>query len=724
VSTQAVTNKDIVAGTATFNGTILTAGNLEITERGFVYATTTSPTLDDSKVIATGTDVGAFNVDTTGFAEGNIYYVRAYATNSKGTVYGNEVSVDFNVVMPTVSTQAVTNKNIATGTATFNGTIESAGDPAYTERGFVHATTANPTLGNSKVIATGTDVGAFNANVTGFTEGSTHHVRAYATNSKGTVYGEDIEFTFISTMPTVSTQAVTNTNISAGTATFNGTILTLGDPTYTERGFVYATIANPTLDDSKVIATGTGTGAFNANVTGLTEGSTYHVRAYATNSNGTVYGDNVAFAFIATLPTLSTQAVTNRNVVAGTATFNGTILTVGDPACTERGFAYGTSRKPTVDATKVVASGNTEGTFSSDVTGLTEDNVYYIRAYATNSKGTVYGEEVSVDFNVIMPTVSTQAVTNENIVAGTATFNGTILTLGDLAYTERGFVYGTLRNPTTDATKITVSGSTVGAFSSVVTGLAEYHVYYVRAYVVNRKGTVYGEEVSLDFSNCGVDFTDSRDNQVYPTVRIGTQCWMSKNMNIGTRVDGTNYTTHQTSGIQKICDNNDESKCTTYGGLYNWNETVNGENSGSIKYVSGSSTMIQGICPDAWHVPSDEEFKTLEKYLGMTQAQADGEGYRGTDEGRELKSTSSLWTYYSSSTSGTNSSGWSGLPGGYRDYSGGTFGYVGTYGTWWSSSGSSSSYAWGRFLLYFEARVYRYTYFKSFGFSVRCLLGN
>ncbi|MDR0982550.1 MAG: PEGA domain-containing protein, partial [Culturomica sp.] len=183
--------------------------------------------------------------------------------------------------------------------------------------------------------------------------------------------------------------------------------------------------------------------------------------------------------------------------------------------------------------------------------------------------------------------------------------------------------------------------------------------------------------VNKTSATCGSDFTDSRDNQVYPTVRIGSQCWMSKNLNYGSRVSGDDYDTHKRSGVQKICYKNSESNCNKYGGLYSWNETVNGDKSGSIKYVSGSSKVIQGICPDGWHVPSDEEFKTLEKYLGMSSSEADDKWSmekwgRGTDEGRKLKSRD-YWDEYDSSTSGTNSSGWDGRPGGYRHSSGGTF---------------------------------------------------
>jgi uncharacterized protein (TIGR02145 family) len=231
---------------------------------------------------------------------------------------------------------------------------------------------------------------------------------------------------------------------------------------------------------------------------------------------------------------------------------------------------------------------------------------------------------------------------------------------------------------------------------------------------------------------CGNMFTDTRDNQIYPTVRIGTQCWMTKNMNVGDSVPGTDYDTHQTAGIQKICYLDNESNCDTYGGMYNWAEAVNGENTGTgeatdataynKKCAVDSSGHTQGICPDGWHVPSDAEFKTLEMSLNppMTQVQANADGWRGTDQGRQLKSTD-LWTS-SASTSGTNSSGWRALPGGYRVSSGGTFGNLGTSGHWWSSSESSSSNAWDRNMNYSVAGVYRPNDTKSFGWSVRCLL--
>jgi uncharacterized protein (TIGR02145 family) len=220
-------------------------------------------------------------------------------------------------------------------------------------------------------------------------------------------------------------------------------------------------------------------------------------------------------------------------------------------------------------------------------------------------------------------------------------------------------------------------------------------------------------------SNFSIDgnFIDSRDNKAYPVRLFGTQCWMTKNMNVGTRVSGSDYSTHGTAGIQKICYNNDENNCTTYGGLYNWAEAVNGENVGAgmaiqsssknIKYAVDGSGHTQGICPDGWHIPSDVEFKTLEMYLGMTQAQANGTDWRGTNQGTLLKSTT----------------GWNGLLGGYRNDGGGSFNNFGSTTWWWLSSETSGEYAWIRVLPSSDrATVLRTTYNKQYGFFVRCLL--
>ena len=500
VKTLEVTNKNIGAGTATFKGSILSLGDLGYTERGFVYATVHNPTIGDTKAIAEGSGTGEFSSTATQLEEGKVYYIRAYATNSKSTVYGEEIEMDYTAVMPVVKTVSIVSKNIAEGVATFKGNVVSLGDLACTERGFVYSTTNTPTIDNNKVTASGTGTGTFTATASQLQEGKTYYIRAFVTNKKGTVYGEELTMDYTAGMPEVKTLEVTNKNIGAGTATFKGSILSLGDLGYTERGFVYATVHNPTIGDTKAIAEGSGTGEFSSTATQLEEGKVYYIRAYATNSKSTVYGEEIEMDYTAVMPVVKTVSIVSKNIAEGVATFKGNVVSLGDLACTERGFVYSTTNTPTIDNNKVTASGTGIGTFTATASHLQEGKTYYIRAFVTNKKGTVYGEELTMDYTAGMPEVKTLEVTNKNIGAGTATFKGSILSLGDLGYTERGFAYATVHNPTIGDNKLTASGSGTGEFSANATQLEEGKVYYIRAYVTNSKGTVYGEEVSVDFN--------------------------------------------------------------------------------------------------------------------------------------------------------------------------------------------------------------------------------
>ncbi|HEX2994548.1 MAG TPA: NBR1-Ig-like domain-containing protein [Anaerolineales bacterium] len=194
--------------------------------------------------------------------------------------------------------------------------------------------------------------------------------------------------------PTVTTQAVTN--ISTTTATGNGNITALGVPNPTQHGVVWSTSANPTINNNNTTdGPISATGAFTSSITGLTPGTTYHVRAYATNATGTSYGEDVTFTTTAPqAPTVTTQAVTN--VSTTTATGNGNITALGVPNPTEHGVVWSTSANPTTADNKTTDGPvSATGAFTSSITGLTPGTTYYVRAYATNAAGTVYGEELS-----------------------------------------------------------------------------------------------------------------------------------------------------------------------------------------------------------------------------------------------------------------------------------------------------------------------------------------
>lgn len=205
----------------------------------------------------------------------------------------------------------------------------------------------------------------------------------------------------------------------------------------------------------------------------------------------------------------------------------------------------------------------------------------------------------------------------------------------------------------------------------------------------------YVLSISKNNLSYSVDPYSSPVNDNIDWITIGTQRWARKNLNIGTMILGADLPTNNDI-IEKYCYSNNETNCTNFGALYNWNE--------AMKWVITENA--QGICPASSHIPSDGELKTLEMYLGMTQAQADSTSLRGTDEGTKLKIG--------------GSSGFNANMAGYRNSSG-VFGVLATYTGLWTSTQSGTSNAWKRYLDSGQAMVGRVTDVKVDGFSIRCI---
>ncbi|MCD4737228.1 MAG: fibrobacter succinogenes major paralogous domain-containing protein, partial [Bacteroidales bacterium] len=203
---------------------------------------------------------------------------------------------------------------------------------------------------------------------------------------------------------------------------------------------------------------------------------------------------------------------------------------------------------------------------------------------------------------------------------------------------------------------------------------------------------------------CGDLLSDPRDGKSYQTVLIGTQCWMAENMNIGTMlISGNNQTDNAL--FEKYCDNNNTSNCDTYGGLYQWDE--------AMQYTT--TPGVQGICPAGWHLPTDDEWCLLENYVDAGTVSCTETGWRGTDSGLNLKSTSGWY----SAGNGSGLYGFMALPGGYS-HTNGSFGQLTYHAHFWSSVENGSS-AWKRNLYYNSDEVNRTTNPKTYGHSVRCI---
>jgi uncharacterized protein (TIGR02145 family) len=475
---------EITTTTASCGANVTLDGGANVTARGVCWSTSPNPTIANNKTVE-GTGTGSFTSSLAGLAPFTNYYVRAYATNSAGTVYGEQKTFTTQKGAPALTTSSVT--NITFISASCGGNIIADGGSGITERGVCWSTSPNPTTSNSKT-SDGTGAGAFSSSITGLTYNTTYYVRAYATNSVGTSYGEEISFKTIVTTPSLTTSDVTS--ITASSASCGGNVTTDGGSLVTARGVCWSTSPNPSITNDKTVD-GNGTGIFSSLMSGLKFNTSYYVRAYATNSAGTVYGEQKIFTTSKIAPSLSTNSLTS--ITFSSAICGGTITSDGGAAITEKGVCWNTSPSPTINNSKT-SDGTGAGAFSSSITGLTYNTTYYVRAYATNSIGTSYGEEISFKTIITIPSLTTSDVTS--ITASSASCGGNVTADGGALVTARGVCWSTSPNPTVSGSK-TVDGAGAGIFSSTFSGLQPNTLYYVRAYATNSSGTGYGNEVSL-----------------------------------------------------------------------------------------------------------------------------------------------------------------------------------------------------------------------------------
>lgn len=505
-------------------------------------------------------------------------------------------------------------------------------------------------------------------------------------------------------IPVVTTTAVSG--VTTTTAVSGGNVTDDGGADVTARGVCWGTAANPTVSGSKT-SDGTGTGSFSSNLTGLTPGTKYYVRAYATNSVGTAYGNEVEFTATAIVgATVTTAAVTVFSYT--TATAGGNVSAAGGGNVTAKGVCYGETANPAIGGAGVVTTndGNGTGAFTSSLTNLKSGTKYYVRAYATNDAGTEYGTQV--EFTTIAvgePDLSTGAVSAITDVS--ATVGGNVTAANGGAIEERGLCWSTSENPTVDDESVVAAlGEGTGEFSANLTGLGMGTTYYVRAYAENSAGTSYGEAVTFN------TLLRDGDDNLYEVVRIGSALWMAENLATTTFNNGTPIPTVATGTLWATLagpgycwyDDNQAINKPLYGALYNW-----------------FAANTANLCPEGWQVPTDAQYRDLEMALGMSQTDAELRGWRGDDEGTQMKSTT-LW----STVNGTNSSGFNAFPGGYRYYEDGTFQHVGNIAYFWTSSNDTGDRAMMRQLGLDASdvdhtNINRQNAMKTAGKSVRCV---
>lgn len=499
--------KNVAYNGAVLSGTIVSVGNTKITRYGFCWAQHTEPTVNDSFSNMGDCSIPmSFDGTITNLTTNTKYRVRAYAENDEGISYSNEEAFTTAGVpiIPTVQTKEIT--NVKSNSASAGGFLSSLGNvTVISQHGHVWGTSDKLEVS----MATKTELGqqeeptAFSSEITGLKPNQKYYVRAYATNEKGTAYGEAIQFTTSAADMVLTTNEVTD--IIHNAATCGGTITNYGGRTVKECGVCWSLKEEAvSTSDWKVIGKPE-KDKWSCRLEGLDKETDYYVRAYVQASDGTVfYGPIRKFTTTQEVKLPSIAKVTITGIDTQGATLQSSVTDKGNSVITACGFCWSTNTNPTVKD-ETVACETANAAFGTKLSGLKDGTKYYVRAYATNAMGTQYSEQAEFTTTVItVPVWGTISVSN--IGRTRVNVSAALTSNGNAEITEMGVCWATHPESSVYDEKLVYQNG--NSISTQVTGLQGTTTYYLRVYAQNAKGIAYSNEVSFTTTNSEVDVWD------------------------------------------------------------------------------------------------------------------------------------------------------------------------------------------------------------------------
>jgi uncharacterized protein (TIGR02145 family) len=671
LTTIAVNN--ITATTAESGGKFTHLESTKIISMGICLDTIGNPTTA-SQIETDSVAKKQFITKIRGLLPNKTYYIRAYAVNTVGTRYGNLLSFTTPASFPVLKTSEIADINI--NSAIGGGEIISDGGSPIKNSGVCWDTVANPTTSGSK---TSISDGAltFTSDISGLKPNKSYFLRAYATNSLGTAYGEEIEFKTPIKPPLITTVYVSEKYLYSASCSVS--IKSDGGSKIIEYGICWNTKPNPTTRNSKTFKP-YAQGKFR--MRNLKAGTTYYVSSYAINSEGTGYGRSISFKTLGSRPqakTLSASGITNSGASVR-ATVNAGYLP------TKASFEYGVNEKygQTAALSSTTIKGKTDTTIIIKLSGLKPGNIYHFRVKATNALGTTFGKDST--FVILMtPNLTRFTPITKNYR------DSTFFITPPASNSPGEFTYSS------NKPKVAIIKDGKG----IITGSGTCTISATQVAI----GLFTSASISTTFSMNVVDI----DGNVYQTVAIGNQDWMKENLKV------TRFRTGEP--IPNVINNREWASLSE--GAFSWinNDSTKSNNRFGVLYNWFAVSDPRKICPTGWHVPTDAEWQVMERYLGMTFTEAEETVLRGANQGVLLKDT----VGWIKKGTGTNSSDFSAIPAGLRAATTGDFYNAGADGCWWTSTYEDENNAWLRNMYYYFKSIYRISDSKKFGFSVRCV---
>lgn len=490
--------ENITDAAATFLGTLTTVGTSQVTAHGFCWDTEPAPSLEKGTHIdfgQTNEPKDQFSYGVSNLTPNTTYYVRAYATNEEGTIYSSREERFTTTVTPQrPQVESGVATQITSSTASVSGNILILGhESGISQYGHCWSSEVRePTTGHSHTeLGSTKQTGSYTSKLENLIPGTLYYVRAYARNQYGISYGQTIQFTSAVGEVRLNTRSVTD--IIHNEATCGGNITDLQGNSVLEKGVCWSTSPNPTRANNHQTSADQ-TNSFSVRITGLSENTSYHVRAYVETVTGdTYYGQDIQFQTTheIRLPQVSATSVSGLGV--NSVTLRASVTNDGDGTISDAGFCYSISPNPSKDDNRKSCGAST-GSFSAVLNNLNENTRYYVRAYVTNEKGTNYGDQTEFKtLEVTPPTLSDVKVSG--ITFRSALFTANVTSLGNGTLKRSGFCYATSHNPSLNDHLINCGTNT--SLNGKTSNLTASTTYYVRAFAENEKGVTYSKELTI-----------------------------------------------------------------------------------------------------------------------------------------------------------------------------------------------------------------------------------
>ena len=705
------------------------AEGVSLTSCGVCYGRVSSVSKEDSHVESDKIRSDCFTVTLPQMDPGVRYYLRPYIMDGEHIAYDEVTSMTF-YAMPEVKTIGV--ESVQEYSIHAYGEVMDDCGKYIEERGFVLAKgNTNPTTSSIRHIVYGQE-GEFDLEITGLDPNTLYSIRAYARNSEGTAYGETMNFTTDVAVPSVVTEKVSD--LTSSSAKVHAKVTDDGGETVSEFGVLLDTSSDVNPDKARKITGSGSASSYSVEIDGLSRKTKYYVQAYVTNSAGTAYGNVMDFETLAELPTVSTAAVTEITDVS--AKSGGNVTDDGGDEITARGVVWGKTQELTVENDAKSSDGKGTGKYTSSITGLRYETVYYVRAYATNSAGTAYGEALKF-------TTGALDINNVTDLAAAGTANCYIVS--ESGVYKFPTVKGNSSESVGSVSSAGVLWETFGTSTVPEVGDLIASVAYKDGQIILETPEEYkeGNAVVAAKSSDGtilwswhIWLTDQPQEQVYYN-NAGTM--MDRNLGATSATPG--YVgalglLYQWGRKDPFLGSSSISDVVEAKSTGTWPSSVTTSTSkGNVDYatanpmtfISGtesseydwhyssrnndlwtSSKTIYDPCPAGWRVPDGGEYGVWSK--ACDSSSSFGCQYDGTDEGMNFSgkfgSASVIW--YPAS--------------GNRDYSDGPLGNVSFYGNYWSVTPEGSYACSLNFNLYAGGYVYpSISYRRANGHAVRCL---